>query len=352
MVSIFRKKKRLDNEHGVVAIFVSMIMAIVITLVVLGFSLLTRADSRQAIDHQLSIEAFDAASSGINNAISIIENDLANGQQITEQLGHCGKDDLGVNTYNNNYTLTPAGSNSPVEYTCVNVNTSPTTVQESIAQGSYYAFPVLASSSATTPINSISITWSSDTSTSSLTSCPPLGNFPAGSSWPTSCSPSELQIDLIAAQASQTLAGNESNAYTIFVSPQSAGIAQNGSLNQGAASVYSALCSTTGSSSSCTVNIDTAAIGSANEYYVRVMPLYGDISMTASADGDQPLYDVQADIDVTGEAQDELQRLDARVPLSNLGGVPYAVQTGDSLCKQLEGYPGYEQASPESVCDN
>ena len=69
-----RDNKKDIDQKGMAAILITLIMMIVISLIVLGFAQITRHDQQQALDKQLSTEAFYAAESGINDAINAIQN--------------------------------------------------------------------------------------------------------------------------------------------------------------------------------------------------------------------------------------------------------------------------------------
>ena len=58
------------NEDGVVAIFVTLIIMIILSVVTIGMVLLSSREQRQALDKQLSTQAFYAAESGINDVLN------------------------------------------------------------------------------------------------------------------------------------------------------------------------------------------------------------------------------------------------------------------------------------------
>lgn len=321
------------NQAGMVSIIVVMIMMIVISLVVVGFSALSSSEQRNTLDRQLSAEAFYAANSGINNAKYVVEQELASGTLTNQtQCAPAGS------PYNANAGLdAPVGSSPAVTYSCVNVITTPSNLQKTLSHGQSWAFPIqLGPDGPPAPpsVTSIGFSWSNTSGNANL-GCPAAGTFTPSASWP--CSPSVLQVDLISSNNIGSVTSQESGAYTLFLYPHNGG-SQSGSLSNGA--VYTVPCS----AAQCTATI---SVPGASTYYARVTPVYTDSHVTITANGSSQLYDAQAQIDVTGKAQDVLQRLDARVPLDSLASdAPLsAVQSGDSICKRIEGYPGYINVS-------
>ncbi len=65
------ERTKLDNA-GIASIFVTIILSLVITLIVTGFAAIARREQRQALDEQLSTQAFYAAESEVNKIMSQI----------------------------------------------------------------------------------------------------------------------------------------------------------------------------------------------------------------------------------------------------------------------------------------
>src|SRR5665213_517516 len=77
MISRMGRQKRTKgqkDESGVVAIIVVMILVTILALIRVGFSKLMNREVRQALDRQLSVEAYYAAESGTNDAKSYLSN--------------------------------------------------------------------------------------------------------------------------------------------------------------------------------------------------------------------------------------------------------------------------------------
>jgi hypothetical protein len=69
-MKVYSRQNVQNDERGITAIVVTVILLIVITITTLGFAQVVRREQRQALDNQLSTQAFYAAESGINLAKS------------------------------------------------------------------------------------------------------------------------------------------------------------------------------------------------------------------------------------------------------------------------------------------
>ena len=86
--------------------------------------------------------------------------------------------------------------------------------------------------------------------------------------------------------------------------------------------------------------LDDGASG--NNYFVRLASLYTDshIKLTLlppSGNTAIPFQGVQAVIDVTGRANDEFRRIEARVPLSQRYDLlpDFAITSAEAICKEI-----------------
>ena len=68
-------KQLKNNEQGLVAIVVTLIIMLVLTLIVTGFAQLARREQREALDRQLASQALYAAESGVNAAEAAVNQD-------------------------------------------------------------------------------------------------------------------------------------------------------------------------------------------------------------------------------------------------------------------------------------
>jgi Tfp pilus assembly protein PilX len=323
-----------NSQSGMVSIIVCMIMTIVISLVVLGFSQVSTNELNQAFNRQLSAEAYYAAFSGINNAAAVIK--AAGEGPVYAQTQSCTTPDAAPPSisYNNNATLGPASQNA--SYTCVTVDPTPLLLKYSTDS----AFPLISSTHV--PITSITFNWQDQTlpTTINYDTCYSAGDFPAGTStgWPSDCAAGVLEVDIIPASDIGSLAAEENGAKKFYLYPAAYDA---GGAPPAGANTY-VLTGTCNISTGCSYTIDDSYYGAGDdEYYVRVVPLYETANYTVAINGGAvPMYGSQVDLDATGDVQGVLQRINAAVSLNSIGGVPFAIQSGSSLCKLIVGYPG------------
>lgn len=123
------------DESGLASIVITTILTIVISLIVIGTLQTVRRNERDALDRQLSAQAFYAAESGVNDAIKAIQTGYAGyassaaGESNDSGTGnktHCSPDinggtppsPLALSTNSNQL-------NSGVQYTCLLINQTP-----------------------------------------------------------------------------------------------------------------------------------------------------------------------------------------------------------------------------------
>jgi len=87
MINIIVMDNKLrNNEKGVISIIVTMVFIIVVGLIVLGFGEISRNQSRQTVDNQLSTASYYAAQSGINTILNkIITSNIADNSLCSAQ---------------------------------------------------------------------------------------------------------------------------------------------------------------------------------------------------------------------------------------------------------------------------
>lgn len=327
-----RQKLKTAREAGLVSIMVTMILMIVISLIVLGFAQVSRRNQRQALDRQLSTQAFYAAESGINDARDLINQAVAAGSAIPAKTD-CA---AGTGIYNGLSPDLDASGTDDAEYTCVMVNPTPETLlYGDVGDDRSTIIPIVSASG--TNVSRIRLVWQTkDETITPLTGCPTStsGIFSTTSLW--SCGYGVLRMDLVPTNGTFNYATLQDNTITSFFVPLSVGgstgadhVAVNGNDRIGID------CSNT----DCRFDITGFT---QNQYYMRVSSIYKNVSLQVTAydaPGNQlELRDAQAIIDATGKAQDVLRRVQVHVPLGvssqNLLS-DYVMRSTDSLCKRF-----------------
>lgn len=329
-----RKKSQLqDKQSGLVSIVVTIMIMLIITLIVLAFARIARREQRQALDRQLSTQAFYAAETGINDAIAVLKTNP------TATKTSCGADGP--------FTADPTlNSANGVSYTCLLVNNKQDSLEYSVGEPAAVA-PLKSVDAAGTPTNMdhIYISWQGKDNTT-LTGCSGL-TLPLADSWPADCGAGLLRLDLVPVAASLDRTTLVNSTMTAFLFPSAPGAGSTtGTLNyvdaqgfgqQGRKYQVTCVASPTPPTHQCTMDITVPA---GNQYQVRFQSLYKNSRVNIRATNGVAalkLIDAQATIDSTGKASDVLRRIQVRVPLSGPTGVTgdYAIQSADDLCKQF-----------------
>jgi len=360
------------KEAGMVAIMVTLILMIVISLIVLGFAQVSRRTQRQALDRQLSTQAFYAAETGVNDAVKVIQDAIASGSTV-EDKPDCNSDGNGF--YAEPKLKPDIDEDNGVSYSCLTVDPEPTTLDYKNIGENSSVIPLSAASS----INNVTLTWRTldsvtDNPTPAATCRPNLTNpFLTTSAWSaTNCGYGVLRIDLVpTAGSSLSTNGLQNATMTAFVVPLSSNV--NCGTTPGCVSSVNY---TTGGGNSrlgvvCTDSACSLRIAnlSQTQYHLRVSSIYKDVSLQIVArdagNAALNLRGAQALIDVTGKAQDVLRRIQVRVPLTASSTnilSDYAIQSTDPICKRfsvMQNYfrndadnavPGVENATTNSLC--
>ena len=327
---------KMHRERGMVSILVTMIMMIVITLIIVGISQVTRSNRREQLDQQLSTQAYYAAESGLNQAVDFFAahptaklNTNGNCSQFITNASPSGLQQvLGVGNVLN--------SGTSVSYTCLMVNSIPATLQKApLTQDSNAVWH--AQESTGTAFTELRLQWAPNENTQftgSNNTCAAT-NFTAYANW--KCAFGILRVDLVSTAGTVSGSTLQSAAKTLYLVPTFtiSGVTTPQTITASTGQVINVKCT----ASLCDVRL-TPSISS-SDYYTRLTMIYQDsdtVTMSGStASGAAKFSGGQAVIDVTGKAQDQLRRIQARIPLNlNVNPIPYfALQSTDDLCKLL-----------------
>lgn len=325
------------KQKGMVAIIVTLLIMFLLSIIVLAFAQLVRREQRQAVDRQLSTQAFYAAESGINAANKALA--LGYRQDVTD----CSTLPV-LNT-----TLSAPGSDAPIattsrelgsdstfKVTCILIDQNPEKlVYDSLSQYSGKVIQIQRVGGVGLPAT-LNIYWNDTGSPSpTFSGCPASDVFPTGLS---SCNAPALRIDLIEA--------GSSNAFTFFALPINSGAGTPTSVsfdpsNNGR--VVRANCNSAMAERYCGVTVDLGpSIAADRSYALRILPTYKPATLTITGStvavgGALSFRGAQATIDVTAKGNDVLRRLQAHVPVEDANGHPdAAIFTTQDVCKQLQ----------------
>jgi Tfp pilus assembly protein PilX len=317
-------------ESGMIAIMVTLIMMIVISLLVLGFAQVSRHEQRNTLDNQLSSQAYYAAESGVNDAASAIRLKLDTGKIPARQK--CND--------NSNYNFTASSQLGPdVSYSCVLIDPAP--MKLNYAVGSNPVVVPMESGSGVT-FKTITVSWTpiklpdGTYPANPLSGCPnAAGSLPpmAGSgAW--SCGYSMLRTEMVpttVVSRSSLLANSKVNFLEPVTSSPGTAVSSVGG------KVIPAKC-VGGVKPTCQV-VFSGLTGP--DYYMRLSAIYGTTNVTVTASdlvGPVGIAGAQVDIDVTGNAHGVLRRVLVAVDLTDANRVRLpsaALAVGDTICKRF-----------------
>lgn len=351
-----------------VSFTVTLIMMAVITLIVVGFTQVARRNSREALDRQLSAQAFYAAESGINvTSKSIVDYLQANPTGILKDKTNCAQEYDPVNGSGAN--LTPLSSQNNVAYTCVLVDPTPQSLSfANVTTNGSQVVPI------TTPsqLKSLTFTWSRQNGQTGTACSGTYNAFPASSAW--GCAVGMLRVDIVE-NPSANLGNLDTHTDTLYLTPYGS---HNGQLNGAGNIAFTGAPTSTGyigmgcnmtnpqavpptcaNSNPCTTacSVTVRLPANSSSYMVRLSAIYRNpetvtISGQLTDNSAATFVGGQAVIDVTGKAQDELRRVQTRLALTgSTSDVPiFALGSGADICKHFSILPA-DTVTPSGTCN-
>lgn len=313
--------KRNEEQAGIVSFVVTLIMMLVISLLVIGFTQVSNRTQREALDHQLSTQAQYAAESGINKVKQAVKADvLAGTNTLKDDCSNTGV-----------YAITQAlSATDNVSTTCILVNPTPSDIVVTPSQTKSVTIPLTS----TAPLSSLTFSWAPEGENANASGCSMTGSF--SSTVGATCTFALLRVDLMKTPAtidSASVAGSN-NVKTFYLQPKA---------GSGSASVDFATITQPGTivgapcDSDCSVTFTN--LGGVS-YYARMSTIYRNtqgVSVSGIASGVAAKFiGIQAVIDATGKAQDVIKRIQVRYPIRiTYGDAPYAVQSDAAICKRF-----------------
>lgn len=335
------------NQRGVVSFMVTLIMMMVISLIVIGFTQVTNRASRESLDRQLSSQAFYAAESGVNHVVKDAQAKIAAGTSLEDQ----------TNCTDNKYGTIPTLSTSPdVAVTCLLVSTLTEDIRVSASQNTSTVVRITSFLEDGTPSNLTFLTfdWSApeavdpDPANCSGT----VGEFAADSG---TCGFGLLRVDILRPSG---LGGIDSNLLadktsTFYFQPKTT--APDKTLvgtDIGKSFVLGADCTKLSAKKMCRATLKLDGTYQTGEYYARLSTLYREAPVVIidgtnngghTSSDDAYFKGSQIKIDSTGRAQDVLRRVQVRYPITpppDKATPPAALQSGASVCKRFTVWAG------------
>lgn len=321
---IMRKSTFVNNQQGMAAIMVTVVLMFVISVIVLGFAQTIRREQRNALDNQLSSQAYYAAESGVNLVQSKAKNNT-----VPLDKTNCEPD--GVNFSHADYVI---GENA--EITCLLINSKVKTLEY---QGiGMQSVPMLIKVE-TGNLNNVYISWQSPTSTAVNAQCNTSKKFPA--TW--LCPQPLMRLDMVPVDGAMSANSLKAKQFTVFLYPTTSGTIPAVAYGAGSmGKIASASCQTPpGGVGSERPKVCTTRISGLNFQAVaaRLMSVYGTADVTISA-SDSPyspkvLIEGQMQVDTTARAADVLKRVQARIPMASNIIPDFGIVSGSGgICKR------------------
>ncbi len=337
------------NQSGIASIVIVILIMTLLTLVVLAMTQNSNREQRQALDRQLSTQAFYAAESGISDAKDYVS-DPPGGASAPIQKTDCEGLGSAAGT-GNQFPGKPSqvGEFENTKYTCVLYDRTPENLRfTSIDVGSSTIVPIEDAGGQT--IRSLTFfDWTQKDGGSDFSECPGGGSLPK--QLPNTCEAGLLRIELVdpASTTRQQLINSTFLAYVKPTASGSASIAYNSA--SGAVNKQGAIVNATCNSGDENCKITITSIGK-DKLYLNIRSIYKKNQVFIRGErtdgGPVRFRDAQMEIDSTGQAGDVLKRILDVKDLTGLNSalIPsFVLQTSTDVCKRLEIRPG-------SVTDN
>lgn len=325
--------KQQNNQSGMVSIIVTMVMMLVISLIVIGFAQIARREQRQALDKNLSAQAFYAATSGINDAQFQI---LYNG--YTGPKTTCANDA----TFTNGMSLIDVVHG--VQYTCILINETPSSlIYSPVAEGQSISANMhfQDSGGAGANVDRLVINWSAPKPPTIIGANWP--GFPSRSAWAGNTALLKMSltnfvgVPAVPANLEKYDRDNlNTTTFNSFLYPRLGGAPPVGfsTLPARQGEIIRAGCI---AGVSCTAQINGI---NSNHAWLNLTSMYetSKIVITAFDSSNQPLNigGAQAIVDSTGRAGDVVRRIQVRMSMQGrTTAPPYALQIATGLCKDI-----------------
>lgn len=325
------------DQSGIASMVVVILIMSLLTLVVLAMTRNSNREQQQALDRQLSTQAFYAAESGINDAKDYIV-DPPVGEPRPNEKNDCN----GLGTAEDSGNQFPektsqVGDFTNTKYSCVLYDRTPEELRYfPIDVNSPTIIPIEDSGGET--IQSLTLRWNQAGGGSDFSGCPGPGTT-LPKQLPANCQAGMLRIELVdpASTNKQQLIDS---TFLTYVKPSASGSA-NYAYNDASGQVRKQGAVTSGMCDGDTCSITITSIGK-DKLYLNLRSIYklNDVRITGQRTGGEIRFrDAQMEVDSTGQAADVLKRVQVMVDLTGLnsGFIPsFVLQTSSELCKRLE----------------
>lgn len=324
------------NQKGLVSIIVTMVLIILMTLVVLAMSQNSNREQRQALDRQLSDQAFYNAETGINDWANYLRD---NSGADVERKDCNVMPPIGA-------PLPDIGTDGVNKYSCLLYDKAPFSIEfEKLSISDSEVVPIEPFGSG---LSELKFTWRAVGDDSSVTGCALSATSKLPQRLPDDCNVGGIRISLINPEA-----GSRDDirdfTYVGYLLPGS-DIPTNGNIiyNSSPAENPNLIGAARCSSEQCVLTIKAIPLGAGESLMLHMQGLYNSSRVTIEgcvvpATPVTPCQrvrfnDAQLMIDSTGKSNDVLRRVQVRIPARNDYEYPgsFSLKTTESICKLIE----------------
>lgn len=335
---------RTPNEQGFASLVIALTLVIILALMTVGFAQLARREQRNALNKQLSLQAYYAAETGINDAVADITAPIP--RINTSNTSSCSP----VAASPNNVSHGTINNTLGVSYSCVSINLAPTSlVYTNVPDGGFRN--VVFTNNSGKPLSNLTVSWTStDSAVISGIGSP---NLPArDGTWKR---PALMDISLTPLPAGFNRDTLVKNNFTVYGYPDTIGgsVAYGPSTSLTEGQISNATCAATPSPSgplTCSLKITGLNIIVPAASYVLHMTDHYDASNITVTAADTvgaavSFKGAQAIIDSTGKARDVLKRIQVHVALDAGGSgstndvLPSYALEARNICKLIQTAP-------------
>lgn len=331
------------QQRGFVSIIVASVLMVLLSLVTIGFSRYMQREQRQALDRQLSTQAFYAAETAVNDVYSRLDDNT-----LPNEKTDCDVTDWPINGANGAVDVT---GNEPVNYTCLIYDKTPDSLlfTDSITTSRSKIFPI-QSADTTETISTLKFTWNGEFGSTTIdtpSSPAPETNVCTNNPdlLPTQFASGTvpmLRMDIIQAPT----AGYDreyliDNTASIYLYPKNCGFVTGSFGNYIGAQKGQVVNVNCSSGLGCEFTVTGL---SEDKYVVRVRSVYTNVGTllveaTDSSGNDVEFLNAQTLVDATGKANDVLRRIETRIANTPDFPVPEGVIDATDICKLIKVAP-------------
>lgn len=340
-----------SDERGLIAIFVALIITTILALTTIGFGRIMNREYRQAVDRDLSTQAFYAAQSGLSDASEYI---AANSAGATVPQKNTCQTNQSISPYTD-FRPNLSGDNQ-VGYSCLLFDGNIFDLRfDNLQPNKPRVFKVTPSG-----LDKFLFSWQDNQGDQGFKAVEDYPKFYDQVNWNTiGGRTGALEVTIFPVYDGDSVRNALRGDQLSYIMYPAAGaptfntnpgitpggitaVVARGQCNNSYRTGFDAYfpgATTAYACNNIVYNDLTNNFTGVKIFYIRVTALYNPINLMirgANAVAPVALPGAQAQVDVTGKSNDVLRRLQTRVTLTpNLAIPDYSIRTADSLCKRI-----------------